>query len=113
MIGSTVFINSPELVDDLEKSTPPRLRNKADEFFHPLPEACLQISIPFRIIGKIDQPWPAFQKMQREAAPIAAVLAVIPIIPHHETMARRNGQRGVIIPNCYVIMVVAVLGKHA
>ena len=53
-------MNNPErLVDDFEEAIPPRLRDKINEFFHPLSETRLQISIPFRVIGKIDDPWSA------------------------------------------------------
>ena len=89
---SADFINNSErLLDDLEDPIPPSLRYEVNEFFHSLPKTRLEIRIPFGIIGEINDPWAAFQEIQGQAAPVAAVLTVVTVITHHETMPGRYG----------------------
>jgi len=97
-------------MDDPKDSLPTGLGDEIHEFRQPVLDAGFQIGIPFRAIGKINHPRTAFYVFHRQKSPIAAVRAVVPIIPHDKAVTGRNDDGSVVIPDKIVITVVLVFG---
>ena len=51
--------------------------------------------------------------MERQTPPIAAILAVVAVIPHHKTVAWRDSQWIIIIPDDFIVMVIAIFSENA
>src|SRR5665647_1952881 len=93
----------PVLVDDFEHAAPTGLGEKADEFPEPVADSCLLPGVPFGLVGEVDDPGPALDVVERQESPVAAIGAVVAIVPHGEALAGGDDDRAEVVANQVVV----------
>src|SRR5262245_27632459 len=80
--------------DLVEEPLPPRPREEVryhrSEPLGRRPEPLVDVVLAPRLVGPVDQERPAFHVVARQEAPVAAVLRVVAIVPHHEVLVGRD-----------------------
>src|SRR4029079_6600358 len=97
MIPMTRLIMTVYSADLPEQPLPARLREEMrDHRPQPLDrrtEALVQVILPARFVGPVDQQRLAFDVAAGQKPPGAAVLRVVAVVPHDEVLLRRHRDR--------------------
>ena len=73
----------------------------------------MQVGVLLGIIRKVDHPWPPLDVVEGEETPVAAVIALVAVVAHHEEVAGRDLHGAEVVADQVVVAVVFAFLEYA